>query len=190
MQIAYLNEPVWMKIALDAEWTPGMLLHRGEGMVLSLHRMADNIGSQPDGSRHGQLRTAPYPRGSPRAPDDEGVPTDAMAHLCLGGRCRRRQLTTVPLPTWRQVKKLTGEGQKMLQRTGKALTVENLFLAVCALLTVNVLFILFFPIWLFLIFDFVHTFSLVKILLIPLSSPSSSSPLLSSLYYMYSDLHN
>ncbi|KAL6091118.1 hypothetical protein STEG23_024760, partial [Scotinomys teguina] len=106
-------------------------------MVLSLQRMADNIGSQPNGSRHGQLRTAPYRRRSPRAPDDEDVPIDAMAHLHLGGHCRRRQLTAVPLPTWGQVKKLTGEGQKMLQRTAKPLTAENLFLAMCALLTVT-----------------------------------------------------
>uniref|UniRef100_A0A8C9QEZ9 Uncharacterized protein n=1 Tax=Spermophilus dauricus TaxID=99837 RepID=A0A8C9QEZ9_SPEDA len=59
-----------------------------------------------------------------------------MARLHLGARHRRRPNFS-PLPSWGQIKKLSGEGQKVLQRTGKSCTPENLFLAMCALLTVS-----------------------------------------------------
>uniref|UniRef100_A0A8C9Q6A0 Uncharacterized protein n=1 Tax=Spermophilus dauricus TaxID=99837 RepID=A0A8C9Q6A0_SPEDA len=59
-----------------------------------------------------------------------------MAHLHLGAR-RHQRPNFSPLPTWGQIKKLSGEGQKVLQRTGKSCTPENLFLAMCALLTVT-----------------------------------------------------
>uniref|UniRef100_A0A8C5YNR1 Uncharacterized protein n=1 Tax=Marmota marmota marmota TaxID=9994 RepID=A0A8C5YNR1_MARMA len=59
-----------------------------------------------------------------------------MARLHLGAR-RRRHPNFSPLPTWGQIKKLSGEKQKVLQRTGKNCTPENLFLAMCALLTVS-----------------------------------------------------
>lgn len=59
-----------------------------------------------------------------------------MARLNLGHK-RRRPASTVPLPSWGQIKKLSSEGQKILVRTGKTLNAENLFLAMCALLTVS-----------------------------------------------------
>ncbi|XP_034873632.1 periphilin-1-like [Mirounga leonina] len=94
-------------------------------------------GSLRDGSGQGPIRTALYPtRRRMGNPDQDELPLQAMAHLNLGGRRRRRQIFATALPTWGQIKKLSGEGQKILQRTGKACTPENLFLAMCALLTV------------------------------------------------------
>ncbi|XP_036024010.1 endogenous retrovirus group K member 25 Env polyprotein-like [Onychomys torridus] len=98
-----------------------------------------NTGYLPDGSRRAPLRTVPYPprRCKTNQRDNDDIPVTAMAHLSLGGRRRHRLLALTPLPTWEQIKKLSGEGQKILQRTGKTLTAENLFLAMCALLTVT-----------------------------------------------------
>ncbi|KAM5150350.1 endogenous retrovirus group K member 13-1 Env polyprotein-like [Callospermophilus lateralis] len=99
--------------------------------------MDTDNGFQGDGSRPVTIRTAPYPSHRPRnQTSDFDIPVAALAQLRLGPR-RRRRLNISPLPTWGQIKKLSGEGQKVLQRTGKALTVENLFLAMCALLTVS-----------------------------------------------------
>ncbi|XP_044768246.1 endogenous retrovirus group K member 18 Env polyprotein-like isoform X2 [Neomonachus schauinslandi] len=92
------------------------------------------LGSPRDGSSHGPIRTVPYRRRD-RAPGPD-LPLQAMAHLSLGP-CRRRHTFAITFPTWGQIKKLSGEGQNLLQRTGKAHSPENLFLAMCALLTVS-----------------------------------------------------
>ncbi|XP_034849843.1 endogenous retrovirus group K member 13-1 Env polyprotein-like isoform X2 [Mirounga leonina] len=95
-------------------------------------------GSPRDGSGRGPIRTAPYPtRRRMGNPDQDELPLQAMAYLNLGGRRRCRQIFATALPTWGQIKKLSGEGQKILQRTGKACTPDKLFLAMCALLTVS-----------------------------------------------------
>ncbi|XP_042551209.1 pyrin domain-containing protein 3-like [Dipodomys spectabilis] len=91
--------------------------------------MADNTGFLPDGYRCGPVRTVLYPTRNRPPVEEEEIPVRAIAHLALGQRCGQRQLAA-PLPTWGQVKKLTGEGQKMLKRTGKPVTAENLFLAI------------------------------------------------------------
>lgn len=105
-------------------------------MLMSPQKMERSApGSQRDGSSRGPIRTVPYRRRDwPSSRDD--LPLQAMAHLSLGSR-RRHQTSIISLPTWGQIKKLGGEGQNLLQRTGKTATPENLFLAMCALLTVS-----------------------------------------------------
>nr|XP_025721071.1 pyrin domain-containing protein 3-like [Callorhinus ursinus] len=117
----------------------GYYFIEGRVMLMSPQRMDGPVpGSPRGGSSQGPIRTAPYPvRRRTRNPDHDELPIQAMAHLNLGGRRRRRQTFATVLPTWGQIKRLGGEGQKILQRTGKACTPENLFLAMCALLTVS-----------------------------------------------------
>lgn len=113
-------------------------------MVLSPLGMDGNIGSQHDGSRPGPTRMALYPRRTNKvnmpstSPGMDDVPIQAMTQLTIEG-CRRCscQLAAVPLPTWGQVKKLSDEGQKLLARKGKLHNAENLFLAMCTLLSLT-----------------------------------------------------
>ncbi|KAF3814543.1 hypothetical protein GH733_017701, partial [Mirounga leonina] len=105
----------------------GYCFIEGRVMLMSPQRMDGPVpGSPRDGSGRGPIRTAPYPtRRRMGNPDQDELPLQAMAHLNLGGRRRRRQIFATALPTWGQIKKLSGEGQKILQRTGKACTPEK-----------------------------------------------------------------
>ncbi|XP_027450973.2 uncharacterized protein LOC113922837 isoform X2 [Zalophus californianus] len=63
-------------------------------------------GSPRDGSGRGPIRTAPYPaRRRMGNPDQDELLLQAIAHLNLGGRRRRRQTFATALPTWGQIKK-------------------------------------------------------------------------------------
>ncbi|XP_063088532.1 endogenous retrovirus group K member 13-1 Env polyprotein-like isoform X1 [Cavia porcellus] len=75
-------------------------------------------------------------RNQLEAEDAEFVPIAAMARLQLRKSRRSQRPNLNPLPTWGQLKKLTIEGQRLVLQAGKPLNPENLFLALCALLTV------------------------------------------------------
>ena len=69
---------------------------------------------------------------------DWNPPVDNMQRLTLGRTTVRVPLPRTwgaPLPTWGQIKKLTNEGEKMLEQTGQAKTATNLFLAMIELLS-------------------------------------------------------
>ncbi|XP_063095650.1 interferon-activable protein 208-like [Cavia porcellus] len=125
---------------------------RGKVLVISPQKMEFSSGSLDDGSGSAppdpvrqprrQLPKEPEPclqkrvRNQLEAEDAELVPIAAMARLQLRKSRRSQRPNLNPLPTWGQLKKLTIEGQRLVLQAGKPLNPENLFLALCALLTV------------------------------------------------------
>ncbi|XP_063092177.1 endogenous retrovirus group K member 113 Env polyprotein-like isoform X3 [Cavia porcellus] len=126
---------------------------RIQGLRRSLRKkMEFSSGSLDDGSGSAppdpvrqprrQLPKEPEPclqkraRNQLEAKDAELVPIAAMARLQLRKSRRSQRPNLNPLPTWGQLKKLTIEGQRLVLQAGKPLNPENLFLALCALLTV------------------------------------------------------
>ncbi|XP_063095351.1 periphilin-1-like isoform X3 [Cavia porcellus] len=124
----------------------------GKVLVISPQKMEFSSGSLDDGSGPAspdpvhqprrQLPKEPEPclqkraRNQLEAEDAELVPIAAMARLKLRKSRRSQRPNLNPLPTWGQLKKLTIEGQRLVLQAGKPLNPENLFLALCALLTV------------------------------------------------------
>nr|UKS89476.1 envelope protein [Bovine retrovirus CH15] len=110
-------------------------------MVLFFCRMENNNGSRRVGFKHGgppakkQLLQPPRFDPTVTVPEIE-IPYQAFCRMTLGER-RRKRPVTVPLPTWGQIKKLSQEAFRTVMGTGKVPTPENLFLAMCAILTVT-----------------------------------------------------
>ncbi|XP_063103988.1 interferon-activable protein 208-like [Cavia porcellus] len=114
-----------------------------ENMEFGSGSLDDGSGSAPPDSvrqSRRQLPQEPYlqkrARNQLEAEDAELVPVAAMARLQLRNSRRSQLLNLNPLPTWGQIKKLTIEGQRLVLQAGKPLNPENLFLALCTLLTV------------------------------------------------------